>query len=134
MGPQAELGDRLNKVSSEWIRHNEVLATSAGRAAIESIEQSRWRMLVAIGAALALSAALGWLTFRRIANPIQALQTSVESIARGDFAKEVPFTKAVDETGGLARFDFMQRNPVHASDYFRLPSDALVEIGRQFSI
>jgi K+ transporter len=28
----------------------------------------------------------------------------------------------------------MQRNSVHLSDYFRLPSDALVEIGRQISI
>jgi len=31
-------------------------------------------------------------------------------------------------------FAVMQRNSVHLSDYFRLPSDALVEIGRQISI
>lgn len=31
-------------------------------------------------------------------------------------------------------FGLMQRNSVHVSDYFRLPSDALVEIGRQISI
>jgi KUP system potassium uptake protein len=33
-----------------------------------------------------------------------------------------------------ACFAMMQRNSVHWSDYFRLPSDALVEIGRQISI
>ncbi|HLJ59715.1 MAG TPA: KUP/HAK/KT family potassium transporter [bacterium] len=33
-----------------------------------------------------------------------------------------------------ALFALMQRNSVHLSDYFRLPSDALVEIGRQISI
>jgi KUP system potassium uptake protein len=31
-------------------------------------------------------------------------------------------------------FAFMQRNSVHASDFFRLPPDAVVEIGRQVSI
>jgi KUP system potassium uptake protein len=31
-------------------------------------------------------------------------------------------------------YALMQRNTVHVSDYFRLPSDALVEIGRQISI
>jgi K+ transporter len=28
----------------------------------------------------------------------------------------------------------MQRNSTHLSEYFRLPSDAVVEIGRQISI
>jgi KUP system potassium uptake protein len=31
-------------------------------------------------------------------------------------------------------YALMERNSVHVSDYFRLPSDALVEIGRQISI
>jgi len=33
-----------------------------------------------------------------------------------------------------APFAFMQRNSVHVSDYFRVPSEMLVEIGRQISI
>jgi KUP system potassium uptake protein len=33
-----------------------------------------------------------------------------------------------------ASFGLMQRNSVHVSDYFRLPSDKLVEIGRQIAI
>lgn len=103
LGPQAELGDRLSTVSSEWIRHNEQLATAAGKAAIEAIEGSRRRTLVGVSVALALSVVLGWLTFRKIVNPIRALQTSVESIARGEYAQEVPCTKAADETGVLAR-------------------------------
>jgi KUP system potassium uptake protein len=44
-----------------------------------------------------------------------------------------------DDSKGVAKwiegaFAFMQRNSAHVSDYFRLPSDALVEIGRQISI
>jgi len=31
-------------------------------------------------------------------------------------------------------FAFMQRNSVHVSDFFRLPADAVVEIGRQISV
>jgi len=31
-------------------------------------------------------------------------------------------------------FAFMQRNSSHLTDYFRLPSDAVVEIGRQIAI
>jgi KUP system potassium uptake protein len=34
----------------------------------------------------------------------------------------------------VACFAVMQRNSTHLSDYFRLPSDALVEIGRQIGI
>jgi KUP system potassium uptake protein len=31
-------------------------------------------------------------------------------------------------------FALMQRNSAHLTDYFRLPPDAVVEIGRQISI
>jgi KUP system potassium uptake protein len=31
-------------------------------------------------------------------------------------------------------FAFMQRNSVNVSDFFRLPADAVVEIGRQISV
>ena len=74
-GPMAEVGGRLSKVSSEWIRHNEQLATAAGKDAIASIEAMRWRMLVAVCLALAFSGVLGWLTFRRIVNPIRIAPT-----------------------------------------------------------
>jgi PAS domain S-box-containing protein len=103
MGPHAQLGDRLGKVSSEWVKYNELLAMSTGAATVQSIESSGWRMLAAFSFALALSGLLGWLTFRRIVLPIRALQTSVESIAQGDYAKDVPFRAAADETGALAR-------------------------------
>jgi KUP system potassium uptake protein len=33
-----------------------------------------------------------------------------------------------------ALFAFMQRNSAHLTDYFRLPVDAVVEVGRQVSI
>jgi two-component system, sensor histidine kinase and response regulator len=102
-GSLAELGARLSKVSGEWIRHNEDLATAAGKATVEAIRESEWKMLVANSSALLVTGLLGFLTFRRIIHPIRALEASVKTIAAGDYTKEVPFTQATDETGGLAR-------------------------------
>src|ERR1035437_2826137 len=102
-GPFAEIGTRLSKVSSEWIDWNEKLADDAGEAALATITGARWKMLVANSTALFLTSVLGFLTFRRIIKPIQALEASVKTIAGGDYSKEVPFTQATDETGGLAR-------------------------------
>ena len=102
-GDQADLGERIGTLSSEWIRYNEQLADDASQASITSIAESRVNMIVAVAAALVLSGVLGLLTFRRIVTPIRALDASVESIAGGDFGKEVPFTDSADELGTLAR-------------------------------
>jgi two-component system sensor histidine kinase/response regulator len=102
-GSMAVIGGRLSKSSDEWIQYNQELAGKAGSASIATITDSRSKMFLANVAALLLTGLLGWLTFRRIINPIQALEGSVKTIAAGDYAKEVPFTKATDETGGLAR-------------------------------
>src|SRR4029453_4434315 len=98
-----ELGDRLGSASVEWIRLNEELAHSASQTVVQSITASRWRSLAATSAAILLTGLLGFLTFRRIVKPIQALDASVRAIAAGEYEKEVPFTRATDETGGLAR-------------------------------
>jgi two-component system sensor histidine kinase/response regulator len=102
-GSMVEVGVRLSATSGEWIQYNKEVAHAAGRKSIEAIEESRSKMLIANSAALLLTGLLGLLTFRRIVTPIQALETSVKTIAAGDFTREVPFTTATDETGGLAR-------------------------------
>ena len=99
----ANTGNQLNAALAEWIKHNEQLAESSGQAFVQAIDTSRWRLLVANTAALLLTALLGFLTFRRIANPIQALDASVKTIAAGEYGRKVPFVEATDETGGLAR-------------------------------
>ena len=98
-----DMGERLDTAAAEWIRVNEELADSTSRAAVESITASRWRILMANSAAIVLAGVLGFLTIRRIVKPIRALDTSVKTIAAGDYDKAVPFTDATDETGGLAR-------------------------------
>jgi signal transduction histidine kinase/DNA-binding response OmpR family regulator/HPt (histidine-containing phosphotransfer) domain-containing protein len=98
-----ELGDRLSSASVEWIRLNEDLALSASQTVVDAITAARWRILAANAAAIVLTGLLGFLTFLRIVKPIQALDASVSAIAAGDYEKEVPFTRATDETGGLAR-------------------------------
>ncbi len=102
-GPTAELGSRLGTTASEWIEHNEELASAAKKSTFETLDEARWKMLLANTAAILLTGLLGFLTFRRIVRPVQALETSVKTIAAGDYSKEVPFTAATDETGGLAR-------------------------------
>jgi len=102
-GRVTELGMRLSRVSNEWIAHDQESATQAGRESIAVIDRFRRDMLIANSAALILTALLGFLTFRRIVTPIQALESSVKTIAAGDYGKAVPFVRATDETGGLAR-------------------------------
>jgi signal transduction histidine kinase/CheY-like chemotaxis protein/CHASE3 domain sensor protein len=98
-----DLGERISKVSSDWIKHNETVAMTAGNTAVTAIETAKWNMLLSNSAAVFLTGLLGYLTFRRIVTPIRALDKSVKNIAAGDFAQTVPFTAAADETGGLAR-------------------------------
>ena len=99
----SELGERLNSSAVEWIRLNEDLADSASRTVVESLTGSRRRILVANFVAILLTGLLGFLTFLRLVKPIQALDASVRAIAAGEYDKEVPYTRATDETGGLAR-------------------------------
>ncbi|NQX01133.1 MCP four helix bundle domain-containing protein, partial [bacterium] len=96
-------GERVSQISKEWTLLNETLAMNAGREAIDSIEKSKRNQLISIAGALALSGALGWLTFRKIIHPLRGLQTSVEIVASGDYATEVSFVKSTDEIGALAR-------------------------------
>jgi PAS domain S-box-containing protein len=96
-------GEQLGKVSAEWILNNEDQAKTAGKAVVAGIEGFRWKMFVANCTAIFLTGLLGWLTFRRIVNPIRGLESTVKAVAAGDYAQKVPFTDAMDETGGLAR-------------------------------
>ena len=96
-------GVTLTKVSSEWIQYNKDLGTTAARAALDAIDATRSQILAVNVAALLLTGLVGFLTFRRIVTPIQALERSVKSVAAGDYTQSVPFTEASDETGGLAR-------------------------------
>ena len=98
-----DMGERLNSAAADWIGLNEDLANSASRTVVESITASRSRILAVNAVAILLTALLGFLTFRRIVNPIQALDASVKRIAAGEYDREVPFIYAADETGGLAR-------------------------------
>jgi two-component system sensor histidine kinase/response regulator len=102
-GEISNLGERLSKVSSEWIKSTEDQGRVAGQEGIEAIHESRWEILVVNILGILLTGLFGYFTFRRIVEPIRALDASVKTIAAGDFAKEVPFTRATDETGGLAR-------------------------------
>ena len=116
---------RLSKISREWIQHNEELASEAGKAAVTKIEEARLEMFIANTVILLAAGVLGFLTFRRIVKPIHALEASVKTIAGGDYAKEVPFTTATDETGGLARsIDVLKKGAAAMDEQRWLKSNA----------
>jgi signal transduction histidine kinase len=97
------LGRQVGSLTSEWMQHNVVLASEAGQATVVAIEKATRALLIAVLAALALSAVLGLATYRRIVRPLNALQASVEAIAKGDYSQTVPFTEHTGATGALAR-------------------------------
>ena len=97
------LGVSLSKATSEWIEYNRDVGSRAARAALDAIEKTRTQIIAADLIALLLTGLLGVVTFRRLVNPIQALERSVKTIAAGDYTESVPFTGASDETGSLAR-------------------------------
>ncbi|MCX6911816.1 MAG: MCP four helix bundle domain-containing protein, partial [Verrucomicrobia bacterium] len=130
-GSMTEIGGHLSKVSSEWIQLNEDLATTTGKAVVEAINAFRWKMLVANSAAILLTGLLGFLTFRRIVRPIQALGTSVKTIATGDYAKLVPFTQSTDEIGGLARSVEVLKQGAAAMDEQRWVKSKASELTRE---
>jgi PAS domain S-box-containing protein len=109
-GSLRETAAQLSTVSSQWIQHNEELAATAGKAAVEALARSRWTMFAANTAALLLTGLMGFLTFQRIVHPIRGLDASVKAIAAGDYSKAIPFIEAKDETGSLARsIDVLKR-------------------------
>jgi signal transduction histidine kinase/CheY-like chemotaxis protein/HPt (histidine-containing phosphotransfer) domain-containing protein/CHASE3 domain sensor protein len=102
-GTLTPVGEQVDSLLSDWLGHNEELASQAGAAAVVTIQRASRALLVAVLVALILSGVLGLVTYRRIVRPLQALQQSVEAIAKGEFDQQVPFTAATDETGALAR-------------------------------
>ena len=78
-------------------------AADAAARSLAEIEGFRREMFFANLTAFLATLALGFLTVRRIVRPIRALESSVTSIAAGDYDKTVPFVSASDETGRLAR-------------------------------
>jgi signal transduction histidine kinase/DNA-binding response OmpR family regulator/HPt (histidine-containing phosphotransfer) domain-containing protein/CHASE3 domain sensor protein len=118
-GRVATLGFAQSKISNEWIAFDEESARSAGRESVNVIERFQWQMLFANSAALLLTGVLGFLTYRRIVGPIQALDGSVRNIAAGDYARPVPFVEATDETGGLARSIDVLKKGAAATDQQR---------------
>ena len=124
------VGLRLSEVSNEWIAYDQQAATAAGSASVAGIERFQRRVLLAAIGALVLTGILGILTFRRIVNPITGLESSVKAIAAGDYARAVPFVRAEDETGGLARAIDVLKQGAASTDEQRWVKSQVSEITR----
>ncbi len=124
-------GRRSGEVLSDWIAHNQSLATGAGDAELDALGDARRHNRTALALALVLSAGLGVWTFRRIVGPVRALEGSVESIVAGDYGVTVPFTGARDETGSLARsIDVLRKGAGAMEDQRWVKSNVAALTGR----
>ena len=97
------LGLRLSEVAAEWTSQNKTLADTASAANLAAIAKARRLLFFAIGSAILFSGLFGYFTVGQIVRRIRELQTSVESIAAGEYSRAVPLTAEADETGALAR-------------------------------
>ena len=97
------LGVSLGNATTDWIDYNRDIGSRAAQGALDAIDRTQTLIITADVLALLLTGLLGVVTFRRLVNPIQALERSVKTIAAGNYAESVPFTGASDETGSLAR-------------------------------
>ncbi|WP_165585688.1 methyl-accepting chemotaxis protein [Roseococcus sp. SYP-B2431] len=82
-------------------------AALAEATALAGAEQARENMALALalGAAVLLGIGLGlfaWLLNRRVVTPVLAITATVERLAQGDHAVEVPFRDRADEIGSMA--------------------------------
>ena len=69
---------------------------------MDRIEESREALLIIIGAALALCTGMGWVCSG--ASPGRSWPSRRgQSLAKGDYSIEVPYTGSKDELGTLAR-------------------------------
>src|SRR5262245_46218969 len=130
----APTGVNVGQVSSEWIEYNRDLGSRVARDAVVAIESTRSNILAGTAVALLLTGLLGFLTFRRIVNPIQALERSVKSVAGGDFTRTVPFTDATDETGGLARSIEVLKQGASAIDQQRGSKSSAATLGAELQL
>jgi signal transduction histidine kinase/CheY-like chemotaxis protein/HAMP domain-containing protein len=127
-GAVSEIGFKLSEVSNQWIAFDQEAATAAGKESLTVIDRFRRNMFLANSTAFLLTGLLGFLTFRRIVTPIHALETSVQTIAAGDYGKAVPFVDATDETGTLARSVDVLKQGAAAMDQQRWVKASISEI------
>jgi len=114
----------VDTVPAPWIE-------SAGRLTVAEIAPNFWRA----------SAHYGFMERPDIPALLRQAHAGGCGIDLSDITYYVGHETVIARDDGMgvpkwleALFAFMQRNSVHVSDYFRVPSDALVEIGRQVSI
>ena len=127
-GSMSESAGHLGQVSSEWIRHNEELATATAKAVVESVRIFRRRMFIAAVVVIIVCGLLGTVTFRRVVGTIRGLERAVQKIAGGDYAAEVPFIEAEDETGSLARSIDVLKKGAAATDEQRWVKSSTAKI------
>ena len=121
----------LSRVSSEWIAYTQQTAREAGTQSLAEIKRFRYEMFFANLTAFLITLLLGFVTFRRIVRPIRALESTVTSIAAGNYDRAVPFVGAQDETGRLAQaIDVLKRGAAEMDEQRWVKSNVSTVTGK----
>jgi methyl-accepting chemotaxis protein len=75
----------------------------AEQAAAANIAWTNQAVLAAVGGVLALGVLMGWLIGRSIARPISSITGSMQALAAGELARDIPALARKDEVGAMAR-------------------------------
>ncbi len=102
-GPVNATATRLSDALIDWVELNQQIAVDSGKEILDAIQEAKFKVAIAIGLGLMLSAIFGFLTYRKIVIPLMSLRGAVQSIAGGNFSLAVPSIQASDEIGQLAR-------------------------------
>lgn len=99
----APIAQQISDHYQEWVTQEKMYSVQAGQETLATIRETRRNQVLGGIFVMVASALVGYLISRSISRPINALRKTVETIAKGNYALEVPFTNATDETGSLAR-------------------------------
>jgi PAS domain S-box-containing protein len=97
------LREQAAKSSVDWAQNTRERALVTGADALAAAARGKVVFLIIAAGTILGATILGTRTYVRVVTPIQLLQGTVKEIARGDFHAAVPYTKASDELGELAR-------------------------------
>jgi two-component system sensor histidine kinase/response regulator len=102
------------------VSHNENLMAEARATAAATMASVRRILLGAILVCIVMTGFIGVVASGRIIRPLQALNTSLEAITKGEYSLETPGQEAPDEVGDLARsIEVLKAGASANADYTR---------------
>jgi PAS domain S-box-containing protein len=127
----SSLSQELADLADDWLDYNLVTAEGFRVEAEQITSRARRFTLWAGGGLTILLVGLGRLILVTILRPLAGLREAVTAIAAGDYSRPVPYTRAADETGHLARAVETLRHVAREREHQRWCDEQVAYILRQ---